>query len=402
MVLHSSLIVRWRIFYSNISQLKERFSMKRFALGGMLAAAAMGCGGSDPAEEPSVTDPGSTGTTTPACENSLTDYDGDCLALEEPDASVGFQLHYGPSDYSDPDEIEKYLLQPGDEVTDCLYMTTPNDEDVYYEEYHARMRPGTHHLIIFGGQASVDEPDGTLGPCNFGPDFQFLVGAQSGIGPDGGRIDIPGDMPVAPENEGLVAVLGAHTKIAFQMHYVNNGKHPILREAWANFVIAKQEQITGVMAPVTFLGGLAMNVPPHTKTTIDGDCSIPEDGPEELRIAGLTGHMHAHATRFTVWHTPKGGERQRIYETFDWAEPELISYDSITKNPVPDAGAGTGGGTSGQLWVKKGDLIEWQCAVDNTLDEPLRFGNEAYTAEMCNLFGSYTPSMGGQWRCMAF
>ncbi len=341
------------------------------------------------------------------CDNSLTDYAGDCMQLAPPDPSEGFQLHYGPSDYSDPAEIARYLLQPGEEITDCLYMETPNDEDVFYEEYHARMRPGTHHMIIFGGGKTKEL--GSLGECEVGPDFQFLVGAQSGINATGAVIDIPGDHEVAPENVGLAAEIKAHTRIAYQLHYINNGKTPILRESWANFIKLKAEDVKAVMAPVTFIGGFNMNIPAHTDQTIKGTCEIPETGPDglpgpdELRIVTLTGHMHAHGMRFSVFHSDAVKKsRDLVYQTWDWSDPGMVGYDSVTQNPTPDADAQTFGGTNGQLIVKKGDVMEWECDVSNDLDHALKFGNQAYESEMCNLFGGYTPSMGGQWRCIAF
>jgi hypothetical protein len=37
--------------------------------------------------------------------------------------------------------------------------------------------------------------------------------------------------------------------------------------------------------------------------------------------------------------------------------------------------------------------------VNNTSNQPLKFADEAYTAEMCNLFGSAVPGVGGAWNC---
>jgi hypothetical protein len=36
----------------------------------------------------------------------------------------------------------------------------------------------------------------------------------------------------------------------------------------------------------------------------------------------------------------------------------------------------------------------------NDGDVPLGFGNEVYTAEMCNVFGMYAPTVGGAWRAV--
>jgi len=52
--------------------------------------------------------------------------------------------------------------------------------------------------------------------------------------------------------------------------------------------------------------------------------------------------------------------------------------------------------------MKPGERVEWECEVDNTTNAALRFENAVYTAEMCNLFGTYAPSMGDAWNCTNF
>src|SRR5262245_46262228 len=76
-------------------------------------------------------------------------YPGDELALVPPDASEGFQVHYGPKDYTGQ-AMADYLLGPGQEDENCYMSTTPNDQEVFVNEYTGRMRPGSHHLILWG------------------------------------------------------------------------------------------------------------------------------------------------------------------------------------------------------------------------------------------------------------
>ena len=45
-------------------------------------------------------------------------------------------------------------------------------------------------------------------------------------------------------------------------------------------------------------------------------------------------------------------------------------------------------------------MIDWECEVDNDSDKVLHFGNEVYGAEMCNMFGVYTPGAGTPWISM--
>src|SRR5687767_3590762 len=64
-------------------------------------------------------------------------YPGDEFCIEAPPEGRGFQMHYGPKNYDDQAEVAKYLLAPGEEITDCLYMKTPNDTGVFMNQYHA-------------------------------------------------------------------------------------------------------------------------------------------------------------------------------------------------------------------------------------------------------------------------
>ena len=56
------------------------------------------------------------------------------------------------------------------------------------------------------------------------------------------------------------------------------------------------------------------------------------------------------------------------------------------------------GGRGGAIYLKPGDMVDWECEVFNgDKTRPLGFGNEVFNAEMCNMFGMYAPSLGGPW-----
>jgi hypothetical protein len=367
-------------------------AMRNLPAGALLALliATGGCSGSDGATEVGYRYEG-------LCDID-SGHPGDRLCLGEPEATDGFQLHYGPANYDDAAEVDRYLLAPSEELTDCLFLTTPNDREVFWSEYHLRARTGTHHIIVYTG--SSDEPDGTLGPCNLGQDMRFFVGAQSGIGPEGVVLDVPLPGPQPPENEGYAQRLPPRSRVAFQMHYVNTTKQPILREAWVNFHYEPPEQVKVVMDPIFFIGGLGMDVSPNTHTTVEAHgCTLPEDGPDQFRVVGMTGHMHAHGVRLSAWKVDKDGTRQLVYETFDWEEPLNAQFDSVRRNPSFDSAARRDAAWTGPLTIQKGESLDWECEYRNTLGTPLRFGNQAYTGEMCNVFGWYAPSVGQPWSC---
>jgi hypothetical protein len=314
-----------------------------------------------------------------------TGFAGDDLCIVPPDPSIGFQLHYGPKNYDDPAEVAKYVLMPGQEVTDCVFMTTPNETDVFHNEYHGRMRPGSHHLLVYTQSMAKPPSDGPA-DCNQGTDSRNILGAQTP------KIDIAPRPDGPPENVGLAQSLPASQQAMFQMHFINMGDKPILREGWANVVYVDKSKVKQQADPIFFLAGISAAAAPKQTTVNKGKAVAMTD----LRLIQATGHYHAHTVRFSAWKTI-GGVRELLFEDYNWHEPTMVAFDSVTKNPAPDADAKVPGGYSGDVDLKAGDMIDWECEIVNDSDKPLRFGNEVYTAEMCNMFGIYTPGTGKPW-----
>jgi hypothetical protein len=384
-----------------------------------IAALSPACGGNDGAptsssgsNEQGRNDVGSdSGTAIPAgradpCKKAIdSGFVGDDLCIEPPAADVGYQLHFGPSDYSDPMELAKYTLAPGAEEVKCVYLHTPNTETMFYSEYHVRMRGGTHHMILWAPTARTHDqvkppPDGTLTDSCRNFDYTFELGAQSGIGPKGAALDVPLPAKLQPkENEGLAYQDLPDTSVALETHYVNTGTELLLREVWINVIYQDPSTVKNKIDSVFWIGGLAMNVPPGTKQTITAGPATqpPVAAGQHIRIIGLTGHVHAHTTHEAVWWNHASGGKEIIYETYNWQDPLIAQYDSVHTNPTPGISANSDGAHTGLLTLQPGDTISWACDVDNTTDQPLRFADLAYTAEMCNVFGFFTPGTGGEW-----
>jgi hypothetical protein len=333
-----------------------------------------------------ATGTGSTpGATTPCGLN--TGFAGDDLCILPPDPAAGFQLHYGPTGYTDPAALAPFLLAPGAEQTDCFYAKTPNDKEVFLSVYHSRMRPGSHHLII--DAVDTVHPDG-FGPCEqaTGPGVHML----------GGSSTLKRDFPdiVAPENEGLGMKLAPHSQISLNLHYINSTDKPILREQWVNFLYKDAATVTTLESPVFHLAGILSSIAPHTTKITQGlNCTAPAD----LRIVELHGHYHSHTVRNSAWRITPGGQKTLIYESFDWHEPASLEFDSAHTNPPSDPVAKTAGGVSGTLEFKKGDTLAWECEVVNNDSWALPFTNQVDKGEMCIMSGFYAPSTGSTWSC---
>jgi hypothetical protein len=342
-----------------------------------------------------------------ACKTPIhSGYPGDDLCIDPPAAAEGFQLHFGPADYDDPDEVAKYVLAPGAEAVKCVYLHTPNTELKYYDEYHSRMRSGTHHMILWAPTADnhdkVTPPaDGTLTDSCRDLTYTFALGAQAALGAGGGVLDVPlpGKNAVAPENEGLAYQELPTTSVAMETHYINTTPNPILREVWLNINYEDSSLVKTKIDSVFFIGGLSMNVLPHTQQSITAGPAQQPVVPagQQVRVLGLSGHVHAHTTHETVWLNHASGGKDVIYDTYNWEDPIIAEYDTAHHNPVPGASPGADGAASGDLILQAGDTISWQCDVNNTTDAALKFADLAYTAEMCNVFGFFVPGTGGEW-----
>jgi hypothetical protein len=372
----------------------------------LVAGIAGGCSSSSGAA------PTSTETTTTVDLDGVspckinTGFAGDEMCIAAPPADKGFQFHYGPSDYTNAAEVAKYTLQPGQEVTDCVFFPTPNDSDVYFNSYHSRMRPGSHHMLLYIQDTKVTEtgPNDAPQACNQGIDSRNLFGAQTPT------LDVDGNADGAPENNGFGIMIPAHQQAVMQLHFINAGTKPILREAWANIEFVDKSLVTQLGDPIFFIAGVTMNVKMGDTLTVHGTAKVPATAGPDFRLISATPHYHTHTTKFTAWATING-QKQVILEDFPTLgklpEPLLTSFDSVMKNSAPNEAARTSGASSGVLAMKPGDQIDWECDIENnnvssTSPAPfnasaITFANAVYTAEMCNLFGVYSPSTGGAW-----
>jgi hypothetical protein len=374
-------------------------------LGGSFAfmATSAACG-SSAAPPTTASAPTVTPTTTAEdgvipCQNIHSGYAGDDMCIEPPPAGKGFQFHYGPSNYNDPAEVAKYTLAPNSETTDCVFFPTPNDTDVYFNEYHSRMRPGSHHLLLYIQSGALPETGPTDGPgsCNLAGEIMStnLFGAQTP------KLDVIGNVDGAPENNGSAIKIPAKQQGIMQVHFINTGSTPILREAWANVLYVDKSQVTQLADPIFFIAGFSMSVKKGETTVIHGTAAVPDNAGPDFRLATVTPHYHTHTSRVTVYATIDG-QQSTILQTFPTMhvlpEPALTNYDSVTTNPVADPAARVGGASSGVLRMKPGDKIDWECEVTNDdQPNPITFSNAVYTGEMCNLFGVYAPSTGTPW-----
>jgi hypothetical protein len=353
-----------------------------------LVGVLSGCSSSseDPDPKPDPVDPLPSDPNALPCGAIDSGFDGDEKCILPPDPGVGIQIHVGPTDYNDQAQIDEFILGPGEEITRCYYIHAPNEEPMNFFEQHYRMRPGSHHLIMHMSTTGETRAQG-WDACD--GDFLPIGGTQSSASqfPEGGL--------VAPEDSNLFRPLNAKALMQMELHFVNAGDTPLLREAWVNLIKKETDENSQILGGVFMIGGIRMAVQPHTKEILNYSCAL-KDG-DHKRVVSLFGHRHSFTPRFSVW-AHRGGVRELVYEDYDWQDSTELFYNTLMKNGAPDPVTRTAGGVSGLLEFNPGDRIEWECEVDNTSDNVLKFRNEVYTGEMCNLFGS---AVGGAfWSCV--
>lgn len=292
-----------------------------------------------------------------------TQWTGDEFCIRPPAADKGFQVHIGPSNYDNPEA--KYVLAPGQEVTETLSAVTGNDQDVYYYYRQYRMRPGSHHLIVYASGSGM---------------LRRLGGTQNHIK------DNPENGVIAPENQDVGMKLSAKTPLSISLHYINLTDKPILKEAWINFWYRDPSE---VKQPANEIFSMApMSVAPGEHIILSGSCPITQAG----HVITLYGHRHANNLRFSAWRT-RGAQRDLVFDDYDWVEPAVFEFSSLVTNPAPDPMGRVAGGWSGVLDLMPGDSIDFECEITNMTNSTFVGQNEAKNDEMCILVGD---SVGAQ------
>lgn len=335
------------------------------------------------------------GTVAPCSKSPSSGFPGDGQCIEAPAATTGMQLHYGPKDYTDPDEVAKFTLAPGESNQQCMFMKTPNANAVHVKEWHARVRPGAYEAILYESDTQVPDSPGPE-PCAKGS-----ANANSLVSVAGTDLDLSMDGG-APEFAGAGERIDAHTQVFLSVNMWNTTDAPLLVEAWLNGVYS-QEPVQREVAPITWFGGLALNVAPHSTHVVraggsgQNECRAPSD----QSVIALVGSTGAHTTRMTAYVQRSGTMAPtRIYESYDWSAPVRLYYDSVVRNPVPDARSSTTGGVSGLLTLHPGDTVSWECAIDNSTDASLTYSDNPFAGELCNFYGLYAAGT-EPWLCFS-
>ena len=264
------------------------------------------------------------------------------------------------------------MLEPDGEFNNSVIGHIPLTAARFYNRITVHMRPGSHHWISSVVQGKPDEKFYTGTDCGGATRIGSIGGGQNLI-----YDNPPGGVP-APENEGLGSELQGDSSLCMNLHAYNFTDKPQLREMWINIRFVDEAEVTQRSSGIAIVGGLGMSIPPGAKQTLTYENTFQSPG----RIIQLFGHRHVWTPRFAVWLNA-----DLIYDSWDWQESVTFNYDTLSMNPPIATEAKTDGAVSGPIEVKSGDVLKFSCFIENESDITLRFSNELYGGEMCNMWG---------------
>jgi hypothetical protein len=340
-----------------------------------------------------------------------TTFPGDnfCILPPPPDKGVQYGVHpqgakwfaqVSTGDMKGYDTLsDEWLMADGEEESANYETAAGNAAEAKYYRSYARMRPGSHHMIINSDPNKPGDnkwyavsPGGLLEGAAGLAGATGLPGAQR---PDENR---PPSLEKPMEDDGLYRILPANAKITFNMHHFNASGKQILKEAWTNLWWEQDAR-----NPIYGMRGLevgqvlTMAIPPGATQDFHYSWAITQP----VRLVEAFGHRHAWTTNFSAWVENTDGKLDIVYQSFEWLDEPTYRYDSVTKNPVPAPDARMDGASSGIRTLMPGQKLHFNCHIEYTQERAtsekapmpseigtLRFANEAFTGEMCILFGS--------------
>lgn len=270
--------------------------------------------------------------------------------------------------------VDSFGVRPNFERELFVLRPLNNASDVFVNRFEFRMRPGSHHLLLY----DFDNARSQL--CT--PSIRALAGVLPGQvrdirNPDGSmnmlamapmacHVFVAGSMTQTYDwrfPEGVALRLPANTALDFNLHYVNKTGAELPGEAYANLHTVDRSQVRFVARPLN-LGNEDLVLPPRRRTTVTKEFPVRDSA---MTIVALTSHMHALGERFVI--RIKGGPRdgQVVYENTDWEHPAMTTFTPA-------------------LVLRRGEALVSTVTFNNTRDRTVRFGLTS-DDEMAIIFG---------------
>lgn len=247
--------------------------------------------------------------------------------LAAPAVGAGLQLR-----------VDSFAVSPTSERELFVYRRVANSNDLYITRIESRMRPGSHHLLLY----QFDETR-TAFPCNARPSPDAVRDIRN---PDG-TMNIINMLPMAchvffagamtPDFDyrfppGVALKLPANASLDFNVHYVNRSPVNLPGQAFANLYTVDRTQVTTVARSLN-LANTSFSLPPRQRTTIRTVFPVSA----RTTVLGLTSHMHSMGERFEIHVRRASGAETTVYTNTDWEHPGFINFSTPIVLEVGDA-----------------------------------------------------------------
>jgi hypothetical protein len=234
--------------------------------------------------------------------------------LAPPSPGEGFQITTGLFDVAPNFERELFI-----------YRRVGNTEPVYINRIETKMRPGSHHLVLYTLPANT--PSRIVPALDQIRDIRALDGSmlEQNMQPMGYHLFFSGAMtPHETYNfpAGVALKVPANVAIDMNSHYVNITGSPRPGEAFANFYTVDSAEVQHVARPL-FLNYDEFSLPPQQRTTVTRTFRMPA----RRSIFLLNSHVHKRGERYVI--KISGGARngEIVYTSTDWEHPPVKVFD---------------------------------------------------------------------------
>jgi len=265
-------------------------------------------------------------------------------------------------------KVDSFSVTPLGERELFVNRRVGNATDLFVTRIESRMRPGSHHLLLY----TFDERN-TAFPCNTRPAANVVRDIRN----RDGSMNLLNMLPMAchvyfagamtPDFDyrfpaGVALRLPANAQLDFNVHYVNRSPADLPGEAFANLYFADRANIQTVARTLNY-ANTDIVLPPGRRTTHTKVFTMPT----RTTILGLTSHMHALGERFEIRVRRANGTETSVYLNTDWEHPGFTNF-------------------AAPLVLEVGDALVSVVTWNNTTDRTVSFGL-ASTDEMDIIFG---------------
>ncbi len=265
-------------------------------------------------------------------------------------------------------KVDSFVVVPGYERELFVYKRLNNPADMYVTRIVSRMRPGSHHLLLY----SFDETK-TSFPCNTRPtpdivrDIRNTDGSMNIINmlPMACHVFFAGAMTQDFEYNfpaGVALKIAANSSLDFNVHYVNRSPAGLPGEAFANLYTVDKAKVQ-IVARALNLANTDFALPPKQRSTLTKAFTMST----KTTVIGLTSHMHSMGERYEIRLRRKNGTETLVYTNTDWEHPAFTNFAT-------------------PLVLEVGDALVSVVTYNNVLDRTIYFGLTS-TDEMNIIFG---------------